>query len=75
MAKNYYDILGVSKTATPDEMKRAYRKLALEWHPDRNKDPQASDRFKEITKAYEVVSDPKKREVYDQYGEAAFAPG
>lgn len=75
MAKNYYDILGVSKTATPDEMKRAYRKLALEWHPDRNKDPQASDRFKEITKAYEVLNDPKKRQIYDQYGDAAFAPG
>lgn len=75
MAKNYYEILGVAKTASPDELKRAYRKLALEWHPDRNKDLHASERFKEITKAYEVLNDPKKRQVYDQYGEAAFAPG
>jgi len=72
---DFYQTLGVSKSASEAEIKRAYRKLALEWHPDRNKDPKASEKFKEITRAYEVISDPKKKEVYDQYGEAAFAPG
>src|SRR4030043_1293587 len=75
MAKDFYEILGVPKKATEGEIKRAYRKLALEWHPDRNKDPKATDKFKEINKAYEVLSDPKKKEIYDQYGEAAFKPG
>jgi DnaJ-class molecular chaperone len=75
MAKSYYEILGVAKNASDAEIKRAYRKLALEWHPDRNKASDASVRFKEITKAYEVLSDPKKKELYDQYGEAAFSPG
>src|SRR3989338_2988484 len=75
MAKNYYELLGVSKNATDAELKKAYRKLALEWHPDRNKDPKAAEKFKEITKAYEVLSDPKKKEVYDQYGDSAFQPG
>ncbi|OGG17421.1 hypothetical protein A3D78_06080 [Candidatus Gottesmanbacteria bacterium RIFCSPHIGHO2_02_FULL_39_14] len=72
MAKDYYEILGVSKNATDSEIKKAYRKLALEWHPDRNKNPKATEKFKEINKAYEVLADSKKREVYDQYGEAAF---
>lgn len=75
MAKDYYELLGVNKNASPAELKKAYRKLALEWHPDRNKDPKATDKFKEITKAYEVLSDSKKKEVYDQYGESAFQPG
>lgn len=75
MTKDFYEILGVSKGASEAEIKRAYRKMALQWHPDRNKDPSASDKFKEINKAYEVLSDPKKKEVYDQYGEAAFRPG
>ncbi|MBM3283622.1 hypothetical protein FJY90_05265 [Candidatus Gottesmanbacteria bacterium] len=75
MAKDFYEVLGVSKSASPDEIKKAYRRLALQWHPDRNKDPQANDKFKEINKAYEVLADPKKKEVYDQYGEAAFKPG
>src|SRR3990167_9835919 len=72
---DYYSLLGVSKSATPDEIKRAYRKLALEWHPDRNKSEGASEKFKEINKAYEVLGDPKKKDMYDQYGEAAFKPG
>lgn len=75
MAKDFYDILGVAKGASESELKKAYRKKALEWHPDRNKSAEANDRFKEINKAYEVLSDPKKKEVYDQYGESAFKPG
>lgn len=73
--RDYYEILGVSKTATPDEMKKAYRKLALEWHPDKNKSAGANDKFKEINEAYSVLSDAQKREKYDQFGHSAFAPG
>lgn len=73
--RDYYDILGVSKNATANELKRAYRKQALEWHPDRNKTPQAEGKFKEVNEAYEVLSDSQKRAAYDQFGHAAFAPG
>lgn len=73
--KDYYSLLGVSKTSTPDEIKKAYRKLALQYHPDRNKSPEAAEKFKEVTKAYEVLSDPKKRQTYDQFGAAAFENG
>lgn len=73
--RDYYDILGVSRTATKTEIKNAYRKLALQFHPDRNKAPEAEKKFKEINEAYEVLSDPKKRQVYDQFGHAAFGPG
>lgn len=72
---DYYDILGVSKNASDAEIKTAYRKQALKWHPDRNKSPQAAEKFKEINKAYEVLSDPKKKGVYDQYGSEAFERG
>lgn len=73
--RDYYEILGVSKSASVDEIKKAYRKLALEWHPDRNKAAGANEKFKEINEAYAVVSDPKKRATYDQFGAAAFQPG
>jgi DnaJ-class molecular chaperone len=72
---DYYEVLGVSKNASLQEIKAAYRKLALKWHPDRNKTAEATEKFKQINKAYEVLSDPKKREIYDQYGESAFRQG
>ena len=70
MGKDYYKILGVSRSATDDELKKAYRKLALKFHPDKNKAKNAEDRFKEIAEAYEALSDKKKRDIYDKYGEA-----
>jgi len=73
--KDYYIVLGISKTATPDEIKKAYRKLALEYHPDRNKAKGTEEKFKEITKAYEVLSNDDKRKMYDQVGHAAFEQG
>lgn len=67
--KDYYKSLGVDRNATPEEIKKAFRKLAMKYHPDRNKDnKQAEEKFKEINEAYEVLSDPKKRERYDQLG-------
>ena len=73
--RDYYDILGVSKSSSLDEIKKAYRKLALEWHPDRNKKSEAHEKFKEINEAYAVLSDAKKKQTYDQFGHSAFAPG
>jgi molecular chaperone DnaJ len=74
MAKDYYAILGVPRTATNDQIKKAYRKLARELHPDLNPSPTAQERFKEVTAAYEVLSDPQKREVVDLGGDP-LAPG
>lgn len=69
MGKNFYEILGVQRNATDSEIKKAYKKLALKWHPDKNKSPGAEDKFKEISEAYDVLSDKEKREVFDKYGE------
>lgn len=78
MAKDYYQILGVTKgTSDENELKKAYRKLAMKWHPDKNPDNKeaAEKKFKEISEAYEVLSDPQKREVYDKYGEEGLKEG
>src|SRR5579864_7687318 len=68
--KDYYSILEVSKEATPEEIKKAYRKKSLAFHPDRNPgDPKAEAKFKEVSEAYEVLSDENRKRIYDQYGE------
>ena len=67
---DFYDLLGVSRDVDPDSLKQAYRRMARQYHPDINKDPGAEDRFKEIGRAYEVLSDPQTRARYDQFGEA-----
>src|SRR6266403_3799862 len=74
MAKrDYYEVLAVERTATDEEIKKAYRKLAVKYHPDKNPgDKLAEDQFKELGEAYEVLCDPQKRAAYDQYGHAAF---
>src|ERR1700690_297200 len=73
--KDFYQVLGLTKSASADEIKKAYRKLALQYHPDRNKGKEAEDKFKEVTKAYEVLSDAQKRQSYDQFGPSAFDQG
>ncbi len=73
---DYYELLDVPRTATPEEIKKAYRKKALQYHPDKNPgDNEAEKKFKEISEAYEILSDEKKREQYDRYGKEAFAGG
>lgn len=75
MGKDYYKTLGIPKGANEEEIKKAYRRMALRFHPDKNKDANAEEKFKEIAEAYEVLSDPKKRAVYDQLGEEGEAGG
>lgn len=69
MGKDYYKVLGLAKGAGEDEVRKAYRKMALRYHPDKNKSAGAEEKFKEIAEAYEVLSDKRKREIYDNYGE------
>ena len=66
--RDYYEVLGLSKGASEDEIKKAYRKMAKKYHPDINKEPGAEEKFKEINEAYEVLSDPQKKATYDQFG-------
>lgn len=73
--RDYYEVLGVSKGASPEELKKAYRKLALEWHPDRNKSAEATQKFKEINEAYEVLGNADKKSAYDRFGHGAFEQG
>ena len=75
MGKDYYKILGVARNATNEEIKKAYRKMALKFHPDKNKSKGAEEKFKEISEAYEVLSDKQKRTVFDQYGEEGLKGG
>lgn len=69
MGKDYYKVLGIAKGASDEEIKKAYRKQALRFHPDKNKSPGAEDKFKEVAEAYDVLSDAKKRDIYDRFGE------
>src|SRR5260370_33433909 len=66
--RDYYDVLGVTRNASKDDIKGSYRKLALQYHPDRNKAPEATEKFKEISEAYAILSDDEKRKQYDQFG-------
>eukprot|EP01147_Barroeca_monosierra_P005749 gene5749-9010_t len=75
MGKDYYELLGVSKDASDDEIRKAYKKNALKYHPDRNKEADAKEKFQAISEAYEVLSDEKKRKVYDQFGEEGLKGG
>src|SRR5690554_8203024 len=72
--EDFYDLLGVSKDASQDEIKKAYRKLSKKYHPDINKEANAETKFKKLTEAYEVLGDEQKRSAYDQYGHASTDP-
>src|SRR3954465_4968140 len=76
MAKrDFYEILGVAKSASEEEIKKSYRKLAMKYHPDRNPDSkEAEEKFKEVKEAYEMLTNPEKREAYDRYGHAGVDP-
>src|SRR5476649_2550668 len=74
--RDYYEILSVTKTASEEEIKKAYRKVAMQYHPDRNPgDKAAEEKFKEAAEAYEILSDTDKRSQYDRFGHQAFSPG
>jgi DnaJ family protein A protein 2 len=73
--ESFYKVLGVEKTATVEDIKKSFRKLALKYHPDKNPTPEAAEKFKQISAAYEVLSDQKKKEIYDQYGEEGLKAG
>eukprot|EP01036_Dinobryon_divergens_P000298 gene298-357_t len=77
MGKDYYKVLGVGKNDSQEDIKKAYRKLALKWHPDKNPDDRegAQTKFQEIGEAFEVLSDPEKKRLYDQFGEEGLRPG
>ena len=73
--RDYYDVLGVSKSASDSELKKAFKKLAMKYHPDRNPDDDsAAEKFKEAAEAYDVLSDPQKKSTYDQFGHAGVHP-
>ncbi len=74
-SRDYYDVLGVPRDAPDADIKRAFRKLAQQWHPDVNTDPSAPERFKEINEAYQVLSDPQQRRAYDMFGRAGVGTG
>ena len=74
--KDFYEVLGVERNASPEEIKKAYRKLAIKYHPDKNPgDAKAEEKFKEISNAFEVLKDEEKRQKYDQFGHDAFQGG
>src|SRR6266545_357832 len=73
--QDYYEVLGIPRDAGQDDIKKAFRKLARQFHPDVNKEPAAEAKFKEINEAYEILSDDQKRAAYDRYGHAAFRNG
>jgi len=75
MGKDYYKILGVEKSASDEEIKKAYRKMALKYHPDKNKSPGAEEKFKEIAEAYDVLGDAEKRKLFDEFGEEGLKGG
>jgi len=68
--RDYYEVLGVERGASADDIKKAFRKLAFQYHPDRNKEPDAEEKFKEFSEAYAILSDPEKRQQYDNFGHA-----
>src|SRR5437763_6131931 len=74
--RDYYEVLGLSRQATTEEIKKSYRKLAIQFHPDKNPgDKHSEEKFKELNEAYEVLSDPQKRQLYDQFGHAGVQQG
>lgn len=75
MGKDFYAVLGITRSSSDEEIKKAYRKLALKYHPDKNKAPEAQEKFKQVAEAYEVLKDPEKKKIYDMYGEEGLQSG